>query len=114
MRVLVYEDNLIWSSRLVQALKGLGHEAVLITDSRVDSGDAAIVNLSSPRLQPRELVSSLIASGVKVVGHAGHKEKDLHEMGRAAGCLYVASNSELSFKLDLVLERVAGLPAAEV
>ena len=103
MRVLVYEDNLMWSSRLMQSLRGLGHEAVLLTQAEIEEGDVAIVNLSSPKFNAKEFVPKLVEAGVRVVGHAGHKEKDLIAMGKAAGCDHVASNSELTFKLDQVL-----------
>jgi len=106
MRVLVYEDNLMWSSRLVQSLRGLGHEPVLLSKPDIVEGEVAIVNLSSPKFDPEELVPVLVAAGIRVIGHAGHKEKDLIAMGKAAGCDHVASNSELSFKLEEVLARV--------
>jgi len=105
MKVLVFEDNLMWSSRLLQSLKGLGHEPVLMTSIPDDSmgAVAAIVNLGSASLKPKELVPALSALGVKVVGHAGHKEKDLLQLGREAGCDRLATNSELTFKIESIL-----------
>lgn len=103
MRVLVYEDNLIWSSRLLKSLKGLGHEPVLLTQPAAEAADVAIVNLTSPNLKPAQLVPQLVALGVHVIGHAGHVEKDLLELGRAAGCQTLASNGQLTFKLEQLL-----------
>lgn len=109
MRVLVFEDNLLWSSRLVKSLLTLGHEAVLIDKAAwepVGAGaDAAILNLGSTTWNAPKLVAELRAGGVYVIGHAGHKEKDLLELGRQAGCNSVATNSEMTFKLEAVLSR---------
>ncbi len=100
MRVLVFERNLMWSSKLVQSLKALGHEALLVT--AVSPGaSVAIVNLSDPGVGER--VSELHAAGAKVIGHAGHKEKELLELGRLAGVDVLATNSELTFKLPEIL-----------
>jgi len=108
MRVLVFEDNLLWSSRLLNTLKGLGHEPILRTAMPTDSEGAtiAIVNLASPKLAPAELVKALRALGVHVIGHAGHKEKELMALGKEAGCDTLATNSELTFKIEAILERM--------
>lgn len=107
MRVLVYEDNLIWSSRLLQSLRALGHDPILIGKGVPEAGAAAIVNLSSSAIDAANLVPQLVSGGVHVIGHAGHKEKDLLELGRASGCQTVATNSQLTFKLQELLDSVA-------
>lgn len=119
MKILIFEDNLIWSARLVQSLRALGHEAEVVSPKR-PTGDgeqapppnpppqaqtfrgggapgAAIVNLGSPGI--KELVEGLRASGIYVIGHAGHKEKDLHALGKEAGCDRLATNGELTWKV---------------
>lgn len=106
MKVLVYEDNLMWSTRLLNGLKTLGHEAVLHQSSTPDTGDAAIVNLSTPGIDAQKLVPELNKRGVIVIGHAGHKEKNLLELGRAAGCSLLATNSQLTNKLEQLLEQI--------
>jgi hypothetical protein len=65
------------------------------------SADVAILNLSSPAFS--DLVAALKSAGVYTIGHAGHKEKDLLQLGREAGCDAVATNSELTFKLEKLL-----------
>lgn len=109
MRVLVFEDNLLWSSRLVRSLRATGHEPVLIDRAEWSPGEGqaevAILNLGSPVWDAAALTSELRRLGVRVVGHAGHKEKDLLELGRQAGCDTVATNSEITFKLEAVLRR---------
>ncbi len=106
MTVLILDKNLIWSARLQKAAETLGHLAV-IGEANMDA-DVAILPL---RPGCADTVYDLHARGIKVVGHAGHKEKDLLYMGKTAGCDAVVTNSELTFKLDQVL---AGLfPASK-
>ena len=61
MTVLVFEDNLLWSSRLVKSLRALGHTPIVRTkpDSAPEGADAAIVNLGSEGLKPEELVPEI-------------------------------------------------------
>ncbi len=106
MQVLVYEDNLIWSSRLLQSLRGLGHEPVLLNTPEAMAAPIAIVNLASTTFHPDSLVPALIGLGVHVIGHAGHKEKDLLALGKACGCQTVATNSQLTFKLQELIDGV--------
>jgi hypothetical protein len=105
MKVLVFEDNLMWSSRLMQSLRGLGHEPVLITSLPFDpqGADVAILNLSSAKLMSPELVADLKANGIRVIGHAGHKESQLIAYGKDAGCDTLATNSELTYKIESLL-----------
>jgi hypothetical protein len=105
MKVWVFEDNLIWSSRLMQTLQKLGHDAELLSSvPSSGSADMAILNLASPEF--KQLVPELKERGVYSVGHAGHKEKDLLELGREAGCDAIATNSELTYKIERLLASV--------
>lgn len=105
MKVLILEDNLFWSARLKQSVAGLGHEPLLRSTFNGEEADVAILNLASPALG--SLVPQLQASGIHVIGHAGHKEKELHQLGKQAGCDTLATNGELTHKLDLLLEKTA-------
>ena len=106
MTILVFETNLMWSARLVQSLRGTGHEPMLRNSLPEDAEGAsvAIVNLGQAAPDPVALVARLHELGVKVLAHAGHKEKELLELGRAAGADRLATNSELTFKLPQLLE----------
>lgn len=116
MKLLIFESNLLWSSRLLKTLRGLGHEAVVRTvlPTESEGAQAAIVNLGEGPVPAGELIARLKSLGVVTIGHAGHKEKELHELGRAAGCDILATNSELTFKLEKLLDQVEvpGLPEA--
>jgi hypothetical protein len=108
VKVLVYETNLMWSSRLMNSLTKLGHEPVLVGNPTPEAADAAIVNLGEESFAPIKLVPELKALGTVVIGHAGHKEKDLHALGREAGCDILATNSELTYKLESILAKAGG------
>jgi hypothetical protein len=106
MKVWVFEDNLMWSSRLVQSLKALGHEALVTIAIPEDAqAEVAILNLGSPTF--KDLVPALKQRGVYTIGHAGHKEKDLLKLGKEAGVDRIATNSELTYKIEAILKEVA-------
>jgi hypothetical protein len=108
MNVLVFEDNLMWSSKLVQTLKSLGHTPLVKT--RPEIGDveaqAAIINLGSVVFEHQRFIPELKARGIHVIGHAGHKETQLIQFGKDAGCDTLATNSELTFKTQALLDRI--------
>jgi hypothetical protein len=108
MTILVYEDNLLWSSRLVKSLRALGHEPIVRTkpDASPDGAKAAIVNLGSAGLEPEKLVPALNAMGIHTIGHAGHKELEIMELGRRCGCTTLATNSQLTFKIESLINQV--------
>ena len=105
MRVLIIERNLIWSARLANSVKALGHEGFVVDalPNKIDA-DVAIINLAEPAPL---VVGPLQAAGVKIIAHAGHKEKDRLELGKAAGCDLVVTNSELTYKLPEILKQLA-------
>lgn len=106
MQILLFEDNLIWSARFVKSLKALGHEPTVAT-AIPESTDArvAIVNLGSTSLRPTEIVPRLRELEIHVIGHAGHKEKELHALGKEVGCDTLATNSEITFKIESLVAR---------
>lgn len=105
MRVLVFETDLFWSARIMQTLRKLGHEAILkeVHAEGPFEADAALVNLGMMDVPLETLVPELRAAGIRVIGHAGHKEAALRARGKAIGCDRIASNSELTFRLDALL-----------
>ena len=106
MTVWLFETNLMWSSKLRQSLRLLGHEGVVLREVPGEGGaDAAVVNLGEG--SPGALIAVLSARGVPTVAHAGHKEKELHELGREAGATILATNSELANKLPEILNKLS-------
>jgi hypothetical protein len=104
MVIWVFESNLMWSSRLVQSFRGLGHTPSVHSKIPEENGDVAVVNLSDPNVA--ELVSQLKARGLYVIAHAGHKEKELMELGRNLNLDKLATNGELTYKLPQILEAI--------
>ncbi len=102
MKVWIFESNLMWSSRFVNTVRGFGHEALVVNSIPDDTADAAIVNLSDPNVSA--LVAQLSAKGIYTIAHAGHKEKDLLELGREIQVSRLASNSEITNKLPQMLD----------
>lgn len=97
----------MWSVRLSKGLEVLGHD-VTVERAPVDGTfDVVIVNLGEPNVDWPARVAHLQARGIKVIAHAGHKEKEVIALGREAGCDVVATNSELTNKLADVLARVS-------
>ena len=109
MKVLILEDNLMWGPRLAKSVAAFGHEPIVVSkppDSLPDA-DVAILNLGSASFDASEWVPKIRAKGIKIVAHAGHKEKELHELGRALGCDRLATNSELTNKIEQILSELA-------
>ncbi len=105
MNILLFEDNLLWSSRLMKTLTALGYAPQVVTQvPETTDAEMAIVNLGSPTLGA--CVKELNARGIHVIGHAGHKEKDLLALGKEVGCDTLATNSELTFKIEALLARL--------
>lgn len=108
MTVLILEDNLLWSARLKRTLEGLGHRAVVASPlaANLPEADAAIVNLSAAAPNLDAVVSALRERGIHVIGHAGHKEREVHESAAAALCDQVLTNSQATYKLEAALALV--------
>lgn len=113
MRVLVFEDNLLWSTRVKNALQTLGHQPELcrLVPEKTDAL-LAVVNLAAREYDPAEVVSALRALGVYVIGHAGHEEKALLRAGREAGCDRLATNSQIALEMEKLIG-LANLPGLE-
>ena len=102
MKVWIFESNLMWSSRFVNTVQGSGHEAVVATSIPSGTADAAIVNLGDHNVAAT--VTALTQRGIYTIAHAGHKEKDLIELGKQIQVNRVATNSEITNKLPQMLD----------
>lgn len=68
--------------------------------------DAAILNLGLPEEELDSIIKTLKGEGVYLIGHAGHKEKNLIQYGEDSGCDQVVSNGTLTYKLENVLSKI--------
>lgn len=97
----------MWSVRLKKAAQAAGHECSVCSslDEDLPQSDVAVVGLGSRTIDPREAVPGLKATSAYVIGHAGHKEPDLLELGKALGCDRVVTNGEIARKFaEMVAE----------
>ena len=87
-----------------QSVAGFGHEptVALKVPESPECFDVAIVGLASEPM--RAEIPKLVALGVHVIGHAGHKDKELHALGRELGCHELATNGQITFKIGEMLE----------
>ena len=108
MKVLVYDDNLIWSVRLERGLRNLGHEPTVLASASLPppAADAAILNLGNSTLSSDERIAALTDQGTITIGHAGHKEREVFDAGLQRGCQHVVTNSQLTHKLAEVMNLV--------
>ena len=111
MLVWIFESNLLWSSRFVNSIRAFGHESLVVSQIPEGTADAAIVNLSDPNIAA--LATALKERGVYTIAHAGHKEKDLIELGKQIQVDRIATNGEITKKLEsLLVEAQAQSPRA--
>lgn len=106
MRILIFEDNLMWGLRLAKSATAFGHEATVLSKipAEIPNAELAIVNLGSTTMPASELVPKLKAASLKVLAHAGHKEKELLALGKDLACDRLATNSEITNKLEQILK----------
>jgi CheY-like chemotaxis protein len=116
-RAALIDDNLLFSSQITAGLARLGLAAEVIGSpaGAVERLAAAppvviLVNLSSDRLRPLEVVRAIKTeprlAGVPVVGFTGHTEQERITAAREAGCDRVAANSAVTGDLGSVLGRL--------
>ena len=105
---MIFEDNLMWGPRLAKSIQHLGHDAQTLAriPDPIPAADVAIINLGSQALPPSSLVPQLKQREIKIVAHAGHKEKELLALGKDLGCDYLASNSEITNKIGDILKKL--------
>ena len=106
MKVLLLEDNLMWSVRTRKGLETLGCKVIVVSKptDELPPADLAIVNLGAKSLDPFKCIAALKKRGTRTIGHIGHKEKDIWEQGEKAGCDVVVSNGSLAHKLASLIE----------
>lgn len=116
-RVLLAADDLMFPSRIREAVRPLGYtlsvaasEAALREKAAADSPAVILVNLNTRRIDPFALIRALKAdpttSAVPLLAFAGHVETAKHDAARAAGADMVAANSSVSLHLPKLLDRL--------
>ncbi len=108
MKILYCDENLLWTSRLKLSIAALGHDPFQhkVGDALPEGIDVAIVNLGLEESKLKIAIDDFKAKGISVIGHAGHKEKELLQLGKDFGVDRLATNSELTHKLAQILETI--------
>jgi CheY-like chemotaxis protein len=129
LAVLLVADDLLFPSRVREALKPLGvglrvasHDPASVraalNDGTAPAPSAILVNLNVRRGGPdplgviHDLKSDPKTASIPLMAFAGHVERDKHEAARQAGADLVAANSSVSMHLPRLLERLLAGPAA--
>jgi hypothetical protein len=94
----------MWSSRFALTVNGSGHEGIVATHVPEGTADVAIVNLSDPNVS--KIVDELNERGIYTIAHAGHKEKELLELGKQIKVSRIATNGEITKRLPQLLSEV--------
>jgi CheY-like chemotaxis protein len=115
-KILLCEKNLYFSVSLSGILKKAGFDVLMAADltavkaQPLDSIGAAFVNLGSLGSDGVRIVAQLRKSPataqIPIVGFAGHKEKELLEDARAAGCTLQVPNSRISSDLPGIMKEI--------
>lgn len=115
--IVVGVDDLMFSSRISTAAKGLGVEITfarsaeaIVAAVKATSARLVILDLNSQRVQPLEAVAALKAdpalAAVRTVGFVSHVQADLIAQARDAGVDQVLARSAFVTQLpDLLQEK---------
>lgn len=113
-RVVVADDDLLFSSRLSAALAAFGYRPVVVrSEAALDEAmrgapRAAIVNLALRGFNAADAIRRLkmdaATRGIPLLGFCGHRDVDRARAARAAGCDAVTTNGVVTADLQRVLE----------
>lgn len=111
MRVLLAEDNLMFSARMGSVLRQAGYEVeVCSRDLPADLGvyGAAVLNLGAKAFDVSEAAARVKAAGIPLVGHAGGSETHLWELGKEIGCDKLVRNSNAMADIAAAVKDLCG------
>lgn len=104
-QILLFEPNLLWSTRLSIGVRAIGLEPHLVHFPAVfPRAQLALIDLSWKELDLEQTVAQLHVWRALVIGHCSHSDKELQARGRAAGCDQIVANGALSMRLGPLLE----------
>jgi hypothetical protein len=112
-RVVVFVPDLLFGSRVIEAVRAAGHEPVAVSDpaglGAAASGAAAlVVDLTSEADSRVGAVASLGGGVPPVLAFYSHVEADVRERARAAGFDLVIPRSRMAREGPELIARVAG------
>lgn len=116
MDLLLISTDLMIQSRVAAAASRAGFAAPRVIDGRetssLEGADAcrlALVDLSSPDLEVKEVVAGLRAqldATAPIIAFGPHVQKARLDAARDAGCDYVLSRGQLDRDIEAILQRL--------
>jgi CheY-like chemotaxis protein len=90
VRIAVVADDLIWATRLADAVRGAGADPVLVRSAAalgeaLAGTDRAIVDLTARAYDPLAAIAHAHAAGRRVLAVGQHDDADLRRRALAAG-----------------------------
>ena len=119
MRVAVLADDLIWSTRLTDALRAAGAEPVPVRSlsglaATLPSADRVVVDLTARAYDGVAAIETSRAAGRPVLAVGQHDDRDLRRRALAAGADRVYAYRKLFEDGPRTLAAWLGASAAEV
>ncbi len=108
MKVALFEPNLFWDAKARAALAADGWTVVPAEAEDWTDVRAVVVGLYAPPKDLQAVLERARRNGLPVLGHAGHKEKELLALGGELGCERVISNGEFAHRLKTHLTALIG------
>lgn len=109
-RVLLLDDNLMTSARIVNALRSWGHEVLLLRDLPAPADaqpDWIVINLGSRSMDGLKLLQNARRDfpQAEVAGFCGHLEVEIRRAAKAAGIHQLLTNEQVTQQLKVLLMR---------
>jgi DNA-binding NarL/FixJ family response regulator len=119
-RVVVFVPDLLFGSRVIEAVRGIGHEPVAVADldglaAAAPGAGAVVVDLTVDAAKRIELVRGLGATAPPVLAFYSHVEADVRERAMSAGLDLVVPRSRMAREGPDLIARVLGsAPGADL
>lgn len=108
MRILLAEDNLMFSSRMASALRKSDHEVAIFAAGEPPpmAFDVVILNLGARGFDMEKVAAAAKEGAALLVGHAGGSEREKLAEGKRLGCDKLVRNSVAMSDIVSVVEEL--------
>jgi hypothetical protein len=96
-RVVVFVPDLLFGSRVLEAVRSAGHEPVLVADAgALAGGDAVIADLTVDAAERVRMIATGRREGAPVLAFYSHVEADVRALALDAGFELVVPRSRMA------------------